>query len=143
MDSEAAQGQEAAFKRSDDGWRTARDRLMSYLDAAGVPPLEGLAMSLEVVEEVRERCNCDEQAEPVGASLQVARRLLREKQRIDDDHYLLTGDADLVRHPLPARQVGSMKPQSLGIGRGKGLLKRVSEMTKFLLPLFMTFIRIW
>ena len=122
-------------------WRMIRNRTLGYLDAIGVPPVEALEISLQVIEEVRSRIEADASIRPVETAMQVLRRILKKHNRIEGKNGLLPDDAELISQPLPPRKRGNMTPQNLEGGRpGSRLFSKTLKMFKFILPLILLFV---
>ena len=94
-------------------WKTARDRMLSYLDAVGVPPVEALEMTLHIIEQIRAGGPEAQETPPVERAVRALRRQLADQGRIAADIFTLKDSEDLFPPPTPELQPSRMVPQRL------------------------------
>jgi hypothetical protein len=62
-----------------DCWQAAQERVLRYLKALGVPPLESLEMTLQVLARAASGAQTGATLEPVGAAMRALHQLLEDK----------------------------------------------------------------
>jgi hypothetical protein len=65
--------------RDAERWQAAQERALRYLKALGVPPLESLEMTLQVLARATSGAQTGEPQEPVGAAMRALHQLLEDK----------------------------------------------------------------
>ena len=112
-------------------WQTARERILGYLDALGVEPLESLALSRHVLEKTKNEMTPDDGRHPVTESMRLLRQILIEQNRID----VANGTRNPMKfHILPSfpdHNRGIMMPQKLDSSLWRLLRHRTRKFFRF------------
>lgn len=111
-------------------WRMARNRMIGYLDALDIPPVEALETTCEVIAEVRRSSQAHDSIKPVEEAMQVLRRKLVEQNRIEDGNFMAFTGAEVVQRPLPPMKQGRMWPDSPDGNVEDGMFKRVLKKAR-------------
>ncbi|MCF8024479.1 MAG: hypothetical protein K9K82_03205 [Desulfobacteraceae bacterium] len=118
-------------------WRMARSRMLRYLDALDIPPIEALETACEVFDEVRSRSQPHDSIKPVEEGMQMLRRTLVEQNRIEEGNFMVFADAELLQRPLPPMKQGRMWPDGPDGDPGDGLFKRTLKKFRSIRPFYL------
>lgn len=118
-------------------WRMARNRMIGYLDALDVPPVEALETTCEVSAEVRRRSQTQDTIKPVEEAMQMLRRTLAEQNRIEEGNFMASADAEFLQRPLPPMKQGRMLPDGPDGDLGDGLFKRMLKRLRSIRPFYL------
>lgn len=100
---------QALEKDGDLHWRMARDRVLHYLDALGMPVVRSVDLTARVLKEGREQTVGDGQA--VAAAMRILHRILDEEKICRIPEVDLTGQAGLNIESVPVLNRGKMIPE--------------------------------
>jgi|GEM_PF-4474240 len=111
-------------------WKMARDRMLSYLDALGIPPLEAMDLTNEVIDRTRGRAGAGG-SDPVPETMRVLRAILKDRDKIDTVDNTCRIPELLSLPAAPKLNPGAMIPQRLDTAPWNGLVGRTLTRIHF------------
>ncbi len=93
--------------------KMARNRMLIYMDALDMDPVEAAEMTRQVLENTRGRMAADPRVEPVSLAMQSLRQILAGKNRIDPVGRMVRITEMVFLPPTPPLNIGHMVPQKL------------------------------